>query len=132
LRRFLREQPALTAQATEQPEARWNHPAWWIDRLKQDHPMQWQALLEANQPSAPMVLRINRRQGSRDAYLNGLRDLGIDAVAWGDDAIQLTEAMPVERLPGWAEGAVSVQDGAAQLAAGLLMRDGVDIRRVLD
>jgi 16S rRNA (cytosine967-C5)-methyltransferase len=100
--------------------------------LKQDHPLHWQALLEADQQAAPMVLRVNRRQGSREAYLTALRDLGVAAVAWGEDAIQLQEPMPVERLPGWADGAVSVQDGAAQLAAGLLMGDGVGIRRVLD
>lgn len=132
LRRFLREQPALIDQATEQTEARWNHPAWWVDRLKQDHPLHWQALLEADQQPAPMVLRVNRRRGSRAAYLSALQDLGVPAVAWGEDAIQLQEAMPVERLPGWADGAVSVQDGAAQLAASLLMGDGLGIRRVLD
>ena len=62
LRRFLREQPALLAQAQQGETALWNHPAWWIERLRQDHPQAWQAVLSAGQQRAPIVLRVNERQ----------------------------------------------------------------------
>lgn len=121
LRRFLREQAALEEQADANAVARWNHPFWWVQRVRRDHPQHWQAILQASNQPAPMVLRVNRRQQSRDAYLQLLRQAGIAATAWRDDGVVLAQAQPVERLPGWGQGQVSVQDGAAQLAAPLLL-----------
>ena len=60
LRRFLRERDSLIEQALQDPVARYNHPRWWIEQLKADWPRQWQALLDANQHAAPMMLRVNR------------------------------------------------------------------------
>ena len=133
LRRFLREREALLAQARTTPLGQWNHPSWWIERLRRDHPHHWRAILEASQEPAPMVLRVNRRYGSRDAYHARLAALGWAAEPLGEDGLVLAEPVRVERLPGWAEGAVSVQDGAAQLAAPLLLGTGLPAgARVLD
>ncbi|NIC42930.1 16S rRNA (cytosine(967)-C(5))-methyltransferase RsmB [Aquabacterium sp. A08] len=121
LRRFLREGDALRARAHEDAEARWNHPFWWVKQLRRDHPAHWQALLQANQRAAPMLLRVNRRRRARDAYLNDLQAAGHPGQPLGPDGVVLQRAVAVERLPGWAEGWVSVQDGAAQLAAPLLL-----------
>ncbi len=134
LRRYLREQAALHTQAQANAEAQWNHPFWWIKRLRRDHPLQWQQILWANQRQAPMVLRVNRRKQPRDAYLAQLALKGLHATPLGDDGLVLAQPCPVERLPGWGEGCVSVQDGAAQWAAPLLL-DGVELpsgARVLD
>ncbi|WP_372828470.1 transcription antitermination factor NusB, partial [Polaromonas sp.] len=62
LRRFLRERDALLAKTERQPQAVWNHPQWWIDRVRKDHPDQWQAILTANNARAPLVLRVNERK----------------------------------------------------------------------
>ena len=121
LRRFLRERAALREQALRDPVARWNHPLWWIERLQRDHPQHWQGLLSANQRAAPMVLRVNRRRCLRADYLQHLLQAGHAAQAWGADGVLLAQPLPVEQLPGWAQGWVSVQDGAAQLAAPLLL-----------
>ena len=121
LRRFLRERQTLVASTDANPVARWNHPAWWIERLKKDHPQHWQTLLQAANQQAPMTLRVNALQGSVVAYLAELQQCGIAAVAAGDHAIVLTRAVPVSQLPGFASGRVSVQDRAAQLAAPLLL-----------
>ena len=69
LRRFLRERVALVAATDADPVARWNHPLWWIQRLKKDHPGHWQNLLEAANRQAPMVLRVNALQTSVSNYL---------------------------------------------------------------
>ncbi|WP_101048183.1 16S rRNA (cytosine(967)-C(5))-methyltransferase RsmB [Macromonas nakdongensis] len=122
LRRYLREQSTLLGEARQDAEARWNHPFWWVQRLRRDHPQHWQALLQANQQAAPMVLRVNRRHQTRDAYLARLHAAGFEAQALGPDGVVLARAVPVERLPGWGWGDVSVQDGAAQLAAPLLLQ----------
>lgn len=132
LRRFQRDRAARLAQARQVEVARWNHPAWWVQRLREDHPLHWQQILAANQRPAPMVLRVNRRRVQRDDYLDRLRSEGLPARAWGEDGVVLEAPVAVDRLPGWALGHVSVQDGAAQLAAGLLLGAGPAPRRILD
>lgn len=134
LRRYLREAPALLAQARREPSAQWNHPRWWVERLQRDHPAQWETILAANNRPGPMFLRVNRRQVARDDYLQQLAAAGIAATPAGTDGVALAAAQPVERLPGFADGFCSVQDGAAQLAAGLLLdgRDWAAADRVLD
>src|SRR5436305_6434696 len=59
LRHILREQRALVAEAQGDAVARWNHPQWWIDRLKTDWPHAWQAILAADNLRPPMTLRVN-------------------------------------------------------------------------
>jgi len=121
LRRFLREQDVLVARAQADPVARWNHPAWWIRRLQQDHPTHWEQILHADAQQAPMTLRVNRRQHAAGTYLEQLQAAGIDGHASGGDGLQLTRAVAVTQLPGFSTGAVSVQDAAAQMAAPLLL-----------
>jgi 16S rRNA (cytosine967-C5)-methyltransferase len=133
LRRYLREAEALRAAAARDAVARWNHPFWWVQRLRRDHPAHWQAILQAAQQAAPMTLRVNRQRCSREAYLQALAAQGLSALPQGEDGLVLAQPLPVERLPGWAQGWVSVQDGAAQLAAPLLWQAGLQPGdRVLD
>ena len=134
LRRYLREQGALLDRIQQDAQARWNHPFWWVQRVRRDHPQHWQAMLAASNRPAPMVLRVNRRRVGRDDYLAQLRALGLAAEPVGLDGIELAQAVAVERLPGWQQGHCSVQDLAAQLAAPLLL-DGAGLApgaRVLD
>jgi 16S rRNA (cytosine967-C5)-methyltransferase len=133
LRRFLREREALVAATDTDPVARWNHPAWWIARLKKDHPNGWQALLQSANRQAPMTLRVNALQTNVADYLQELEGKGIAARAVGTSGIELARAVPVGQLPGFASGRVSVQDAAAQLAAPLML-DGLSgpSLRVLD
>lgn len=134
LRRFLRERDALLARAQHDPVARFNHPRWWIERLQRDWPAQWQAVLAADQQRPPLTLRVNRRRGDAAAYLQRLAAAGLAASALpGSDAVVLAQPVPVQLLPGFAEGDVSVQDAAAQRAAPLLIGAGLPPgARVLD
>ena len=121
LRRFLRERAALVAAATHDPVAAFNHPLWWIDRIKQDWPAQWQPVLQAANRRPPMTLRVNARRGTAQAYAHRLAAQGRAATVVGPQALVLAEPCPVQQLPGFAEGEVSVQDAAAQRAAPLLV-----------
>jgi 16S rRNA (cytosine967-C5)-methyltransferase len=121
LRRFLRERDALVAKTDANPQAVWNHPQWWIDRLRKDHPEHWQAILRANNAQAPLILRINERKTTLAEYLSALAAMNIVATRVGECGVILAEAQAVTRLPGFAEGHFSVQDAAAQLAAPLLL-----------
>lgn len=124
LRRFLRERDALVAVSERSPQAVWNHPQWWIDQVRKDHPAHWQAILQANNTRAPLILRVNERKTTQAQYLDTLLAMDIGAFPVGEHGVVLTTARPVTALPGFAEGHFSVQDAAAQLAAPLLL-DGL-------
>ena len=133
LRRFLRERDVLVAAALRDPVARFNHPVWWIARLKADWPTQWAAILDANNRHAPMTLRVNARRSSAAAYAERLVAQGMACQVVGPQAVTLAQPCPVTQLPGFAQGDVSVQDAAAQLAAPLLIGAGLPTgARVLD
>lgn len=120
LRNFLRRESELLAAAAGDETAGGMHPAWWLRRLRAAYPQDWEAIVEAGNAPPPMALRVNRRQLGRDDYAGRLAAAGVAAAARGDDGILLARPLPVDRLPGFAEGQVSVQDLGAQLAAPLL------------
>jgi 16S rRNA (cytosine967-C5)-methyltransferase len=131
LRRFLREREALQPSADD-PGAFYSHPGWMIEAFASDWPDHWQAIVDGNNQSPPMALRVNRQRRTRDAYLEALAKAGIEAapVAQLADAVLLTKPVPSARLPGISAGLVSIQDLGAQLAADYLgLQPG---QRVLD
>jgi 16S rRNA (cytosine967-C5)-methyltransferase len=152
LRRFLRERDPLVSAARRTPLGAYNHPAWWVERVRADWPEHWQAVLLAANQHPPMTLRVNARRGTGLAYLQRLAAAGRSATlleepvtAGGALATEasrpsatlvLAQPCPVEQLPGFAEGEVSVQDAAAQRAAPLLLGRGAGAlpagARVLD
>ncbi|PQP03667.1 16S rRNA (cytosine(967)-C(5))-methyltransferase [Pseudomonas frederiksbergensis] len=132
LRRAQRESEALLAELERDPVVRTAHPRWLQKSLKAFWPEQWEAICAANNAHPPMILRVNRRHHTRDAYLGLLTEAGIAATpcVYSRDGIILDAAADVRSLPGFAEGWISVQDEAAQLAADLL--DLAPGQRVLD
>lgn len=122
LRRAQREHEAIFAELDRDPVLHSAHPRWLQKALKAHWPQHWQAICAANNAHPPLILRVNRRHGSRDAYLNELREAGIEAepCTFSRDGVRLLQPCDVTTLPGFKEGRVSVQDEAAQLAADLL------------
>ncbi|MGH8763543.1 MAG: 16S rRNA (cytosine(967)-C(5))-methyltransferase RsmB, partial [Nitrosospira sp.] len=130
LRNFIRQRATLLQRAAESEVGRYSHPQWWIDKLHTQYPQCYQAILEAGNQHPPMILRVNQRKGSVTKYRKLLNQNGMDVRPLWNDALELVSPVPVEKLPGFAEGLVSVQDTGAQLAAPLLdVQDGM---RVLD
>src|SRR5690606_10697814 len=103
-----------------EPGAQW--PQWLRARIEHDWPGQSDAIFAASAQAPPLWLRINRRQGTCDGYREQLQQAGIEATSDPDlaDGLRLDTPVPVASLPGFAEGAVSVQDGAAQRVADAL------------
>jgi 16S rRNA (cytosine967-C5)-methyltransferase len=134
LRRFMREREDLVALTDTNPQAFWNHPLWWISRLQAEYPSQWQTLLGMAQQPSPMSLRVDPSHHSVAEYQAQLLALGLPSKAVGATGLQLAKAVPVTQLPGFAQGHVSVQDAAAQVAAPLLLqgRDATQPWRILD
>jgi len=132
LRQYIREQEQLEAQADKTQVSATSHPEWLINKINADWPEQTENLLLENNQQPPMVLRVNLAQSNQQAYLKLLLENDIQAQGspFCDSAIVLQQPVAVEKLPGFAEGMVSVQDTAAQLAAELL--DVKAGQRVLD
>ncbi|ROO24629.1 16S rRNA methyltransferase [Salinisphaera orenii MK-B5] len=114
------------------PGLRYSHPDWLVDAIRADWPQAWTSVLAANNAQAPMHLRVNARRIDREAYRAVLAEAGFEAVPTphAPDGLTLDTPVAVAELPGFAAGDVSIQDGAAQLAADLV--DPVDGERVLD
>ena len=122
LRNAQRDGEAICASLDSDPVLHTAHPRWLQKALKANWPEHWQAICAANNAHPPLILRVNRRLRSRDAYLAELTAAGIAAspCTYSRDGIVLAQACDVTGLPGFAAGHVSVQDEAAQLAADLL------------
>lgn len=132
LRRYLREQDRLSQQGADVPAARFSHPEWLILRLKHDWPEDYESILEANNASPPLWVRVNRTRVDRTAYLEQLEAARIPAAihAHCADAVLIIEPCPVHELPGFDDGLVSVQDASAQQAVELMQLEPG--HRVLD
>ncbi len=130
LRNYLRRRAPLEADAAATEPGRLGYPQWWIDRVRRDRPLGWEAALAAGNSRPPMTLRVNRRRIDPEAYLAKLAAAGVAAARIGDCAVRLATPRGVDEVPGFRDGEASVQDAGAQLAAPLLAaRDGM---RVLD
>jgi 16S rRNA (cytosine967-C5)-methyltransferase len=118
LRRFQRERAEILAAAHGDRTAKYAHPAWMLDAFARDWPERWESIAAAGNGEPPMWLRINAHRGTRDDYRARLADAGLDGepCEFAPEALRLAEPMDVHALPGFADGDVSVQDAAAQLA----------------
>jgi 16S rRNA (cytosine967-C5)-methyltransferase len=130
LRNFLRRREALETLAQDDPEARWNFPPWWLERLQAAYPQDWQAIVQAQNAHPPMTLRVNTRRVQVPDYARLMAEAGLPCRQTGPVALTLERPAPVHDLPRFADGWVSVQDLGAQWAAPLL--DCADGMRVLD
>ncbi len=130
LRSFLRSRASLETRLAAEPVAQYQHPGWWIERVRAAYENDWQQVLAAGNSHPPMCLRVNLRRTTVQDCAARLATLGVVTRGVGPAALLLEQPLPLERLPGYAEGLVSVQDAGAQRAAGLLdLRAG---QRVLD
>ncbi len=122
LRQYQRQTHDINKKIQATHQGVYAHPQWMIDMIAQDWPHDWQDILMANNQHPPFSLRVNQRNQLRDAYLEKLNQEKIEAYSIPETSagVQLKEPLDVQQLPGFMHGDVSVQDGAAQLAAELL------------
>ena len=132
LRNYLRRRESLEPQQALDPVLRWGYPGWLIEQIRADWPAEWECILEAGNQPPPLVVRVNRRYWTREQARTALHAAGVDSEAppLAADALILDRHAHVSSLPGFAEGGLSVQDGAAQRAVEHL--ELVDGLRVLD
>lgn len=120
LRNFIRQKTTLSTQLNNNEVATFSYPQWWINKIRNQYPKQWQEILSIGNTHPPMILRVNQRKISTNDYLEKLQQHNIKADFLGGASIQLNRPLHVEKIPGFSDGLVSVQDRGAQLAAELL------------
>jgi len=122
LRSCLREKDQLSELIEAQEEAKYAHPKWLLGKMQKDWPQDWQDIANQNNLHAPMVLRINQQKVTVDEYIQQLAAIDITASSMqvAENGVILEQACDVNALPGFNQGLASVQDAAAQQAAGLL------------
>lgn len=132
LRNYQRKSESILGELSNNVKYKYSHPQWLLDSFRKAWPDQWQQISDANNQKPPMVLRANQLKQSRAQYKKVLAAIGVsaDEFPFGEAGLILEKPLPVEQLPGFDKGWVSVQDGAAQLAAGLLGLSAA--KRVLD
>ena len=131
LRRFQREQEVFLSRM-EQAGEQSAHPNWLLKEIQKDWPEQWQGVIDANNRQAPLWLRINREKTDEANLRNDLKNAGFEVSdhPFARDAISISPAAAVAKIPGFEKGWLSVQDPAAQLARDLL--DPRPGERILD
>lgn len=130
MRNFLRQKDELLKTTEQKETVKHAFPAWLLGKVKKSWPDNWESILLESNQRAPMTLRVNLSQNTRDEYLEKLKANEIVAtpVKGVDTAVMLDKPINVHELPGFAEGEVSVQDAAAQLASILLgCEDGMTV-----
>ncbi|MGZ8270194.1 MAG: 16S rRNA (cytosine(967)-C(5))-methyltransferase RsmB [Methylophilus sp.] len=128
LRNFLRQQDALKEKLKVNEVAQYSYPQWWIDKVKTQYPNDWQNILSIGNQHPPMTLRVNHKKITAQDYVQLLSRQDIVATQVGDYAVMLNHALPVEKIPGFTEGVVSVQDLGAQLVPAILdLQDGMPV-----
>jgi len=120
LRNFLRQKDQLAQTLNASEVALYSYPQWWINKLKTQYPDHWESMLQMGNQHPPMTLRVNTQKISMADYMLLLARQDIEATHIGGQAVTLTRPQPVEKIPGFTDGVVSVQDYGAQLAAYLL------------
>lgn len=132
LRNYLRSREKIAAELDSLETYRYAHPSWMLDLIKQSWPDHFSQILDANNHRPPMTLRVNLNKIGRDEYLELLAQIDVNATKGklSPSALTLNQPMPIENLPGFFEGLVSIQDEAAQLCAPLLALEPE--QRVLD
>ncbi len=109
--------------STNLPDAiKFNHPSWFIKKIKAAYPEQWQEILSANLAKPPMWLRVNQQHNTITEYQKklALLDIEISEQEKRSGALLLTKPIDVNKLPDFSAGHSSIQDAAAQQAALLL------------
>jgi 16S rRNA (cytosine967-C5)-methyltransferase len=126
LRNYLRTKPELFEALSSDISFKFNHPDWFIEKLKHNWPEQWQTILSANDQHPPLTIRVDTQCVSRETFKSQLENSGLNSTFTPYSPYGLTFSKPtdVTQIEGFNEGLFSVQDEAAQLAAKLTNPQG--------
>ena len=119
LRNFLRKKPEF--QDPFELRLKYSYPEWWVEKLKNQYPQDYEAILKIGNTRAPIFLRVNVKKITHTDYINQLEKNNIKyELILDKNYIQINESINVQNLPGFVEGLIYIQDPAAQLAINLL------------
>jgi 16S rRNA (cytosine967-C5)-methyltransferase len=120
LRNFLRKKDELQQELDEDESAVYSYPNWWIQKVKNQYPKNWKDILTIGNQRPPLALRINLKKIGVNEYSAILDKHEINHTLVGGECLIINIPLGVDKIPGFSEGKVSVQDFGAQLAAHLI------------
>lgn len=120
LRNFLRKKIKIFKEIEKNEEAKYSYQAWWINQIKKEYPKSWKDILDIGNSHPALIIRINLKKISINGYIRKIEEKNIEHIVLGNEAILIKNPMPLDSLPGFYEGEVSIQDYGAQLASHLL------------
>ncbi|MGA1113049.1 MAG: 16S rRNA (cytosine(967)-C(5))-methyltransferase RsmB [Candidatus Pelagibacter sp.] len=119
LRNFLRKKPEF--QDPFELRLKYSYPEWWVEKLKNQYPQDYEAILKIGNTRAPIFLRVNVKKITHVDYITLLEKNNIKyELILDKNYIQINESINVQNLPGFVEGLIYIQDPAAQLAINFL------------
>jgi 16S rRNA (cytosine967-C5)-methyltransferase len=120
LRNFLRKKIKIFKEIEKNEEAKYSYQAWWINQIKKEYPKSWKDILDIGNSHPALIIRINLKKISINGYIRKIEEKNIEHIVLGNEAILIKNPIPLDSLPGFYEGEVSIQDYGAQLASHLL------------
>lgn len=121
LRNYIRQHVEIDKKMQAHSLALYSHPEWISKKIMAAWPEDWRDIMNANNQHPPFALRVNQKHMTRTDYIARLpQAFHAHIIPETQAGIILDQAVDVMQLPGFAAGDISVQDGAAQLAAELL------------
>ena len=120
LRNFLRNKELILKETKNNDEAKYSYPIWWIDQIRKEYPKIWESILDNGNSHPALIIRVNIKKISKSKYIKKLDEKKIEHTYLGYEAILIKKPIPVESIPGFIEGEISIQDYGAQLAAHFL------------
>ena len=120
LRNFLRKKDSLQKELTQDESATYSYPDWWIQKVKNQYPKNWEDILVIGNERPPLALRINLKKIGVNDYSTILDEHDINHRIVGGECLIINTPLGVDKIPGFLEGRVSVQDFGAQIAAHLI------------
>ena len=120
LRNFLRNRDSLKQDLNKDESATYSYPNWWIKKVKNQYPKNWKDILNIGNQRPPLALRINLKKIGVNEYSTVLDEHEINHTLVGGECLIINTPLGVDKIPGFLEGKVSVQDFGAQFAAHLI------------
>ena len=123
LRKYQRNSQKLTEELERSsPDIKYSCPTWLLSEINVAWKSKSQSILKGNNQRPPLTLRVNISKKSPEEIISLFAENRIE-VSRGNlakTAIYLDKPLPVEKIPGFTDGWLSIQDESSQLVPKLL------------
>lgn len=122
LRNFLRQQKSIMQKVIQNEVAFYAHPKWYIEKIRTEYSLEWKQILEANNQTPPLSVRVNLSKTSQEEFCNYLKTQNLDyqMIQGSHTGIRFMSSLALEKSEPFHAGLFSVQDVGAQFVPQVL------------